>query len=45
MIVGATADTDAGILATASSLYGRYSLRRVYYSSFSPYPSADSRLP
>ena len=45
MIVGATVDTDAGILATAFSLYSRYSLRRVYYSSFSAYPSADTRLP
>jgi putative DNA modification/repair radical SAM protein len=45
MIVGATADTDASILTTASSLYARYSLRRVYYSGFSPYPLADFRLP
>ncbi len=45
MIVGATADTDASILSTASGLYARYSLRRVYYSSFSPYPQADPRLP
>jgi putative DNA modification/repair radical SAM protein len=45
MVVGATASTDAQILATASRLYDAYGLRRVYYSGFSPYPQADSRLP
>jgi putative DNA modification/repair radical SAM protein len=45
MIVGATPSTDATILATASSLYDRHRLRRVYYSAFSPIPHGDSRLP
>jgi putative DNA modification/repair radical SAM protein len=45
MIVGATASTDADILATASHLYDGFSLKRVYYSAFSPIPSGDPRLP
>ncbi|CAN5374098.1 putative DNA modification/repair radical SAM protein [soil metagenome] len=45
MIVGATSTADAQILATASQLYGRHNLRRVYYSAFSPIPHGDSRLP
>lgn len=45
MIVGATAATDATILHTASNLYHRHRLRRVYYSAFSPIPHGDSRLP
>ena len=45
MIVGATATPDAAILATASDLYGRHKLRRVYYSAFSPIPHGDGRLP
>lgn len=45
MIVGATPSTDTAILQTASRLYSKYSLRRVYYSAFSPIPHADSRLP
>jgi putative DNA modification/repair radical SAM protein len=45
MIIGATAATDATILATASDLYQRHRLRRVYYSAFSPIPHGDSRLP
>jgi putative DNA modification/repair radical SAM protein len=45
MIVGATAAPDAQVLRTASSLYTKYGLRRVYYSAFSPFPHADSRLP
>jgi putative DNA modification/repair radical SAM protein len=45
MIVGATPSPDAEILRTASNLYIRYGLRRVYYSGFSPFPHADSRLP
>lgn len=45
MIVGATGSTDAQILTTASGLYGTHGLRRVYYSSYSPYPHADPRLP
>jgi putative DNA modification/repair radical SAM protein len=45
MIVGATPSPDAEVLRTASNLYRRYGLRRVYYSGFSPFPHADSRLP
>ena len=45
MIVGATPSTDAAILATASRLYERQNLRRVYYSAYSPIPHGDERLP
>jgi putative DNA modification/repair radical SAM protein len=45
MIVGADESTDATILDTASSLYKEQRLRRVYYSAFSPIPSASETLP
>jgi putative DNA modification/repair radical SAM protein len=45
MIVGATPAPDRAILLTASGLYQRFRLRRVYYSAFSPIPHADARLP
>ncbi len=45
LIVGATASTDATILATATSLYQTHRLRRVYYSAFSPIPDAPTALP
>lgn len=45
MIIGATPTPDLEILTTASSLYQKYQLRRVYYSAFSPIPHADARLP
>ena len=45
MVVGATAATDRDILTTATHLYGSYKLRRIYYTGFSPYPEADTRLP
>lgn len=45
MIVGATPSPDRQILQTASALYQRYKLRRVYYSGFSPIPHGDARLP
>jgi putative DNA modification/repair radical SAM protein len=51
LIVGATADDDRQIIALASSLYRKFSLRRVYYSAFIPVGAAgqggipDSRLP
>ena len=45
MVVGATPSTDQQILSTATHLYDRYKLRRIYYSGFSPYPKADGRLP
>lgn len=45
MIVGATATPDAEILKTADSLYQQHSLKRVYYSAFSPIPDSASGLP
>lgn len=45
LIIGATPTTDSTILHTADRLYSNYSLKRVYYSAFSPIPSPDSRLP
>jgi len=45
MIVGADAANDREILRTASGLYGRFALRRVYYSAFSPIPDASTILP
>ncbi|MCY1030294.1 putative DNA modification/repair radical SAM protein [Corallococcus sp. BB11-1] len=45
MIVGATPTPDAAILDTASRLYTRFKLRRVYYSAYSPIPLVDARLP
>ena len=45
MVVGATSATDRQILSTATHLYGSYKLRRIYYTGFSPYPEADTRLP
>jgi putative DNA modification/repair radical SAM protein len=45
MIVGADAATDGEIVQRASMLYGRFALRRVYYSAFSPIPDASAVLP
>jgi putative DNA modification/repair radical SAM protein len=45
MIVGADAATDADIVGKASTLYGSFGLRRVYYSAFSPIPDASAVLP
>ncbi len=45
MVVGATETTDRQIILRASTLYGGYKLRRIYYTGFSPYPEADARLP
>ncbi|HEY9421997.1 MAG TPA: putative DNA modification/repair radical SAM protein [Thermoanaerobaculia bacterium] len=45
MVVGASESPDAAILETASDLYQRHRLRRVYYTAFSPFPNADPRLP
>jgi predicted DNA-binding helix-hairpin-helix protein len=45
MIVGADAASDADIVGKASALYDRFSLRRVYYSAFSPIPDASAVLP
>ena len=44
-IVGATATPDAEMLAKSDALYKRFSLRRAYYSAFSPIPHADPTLP
>ncbi|UYL07241.1 putative DNA modification/repair radical SAM protein [Bdellovibrio sp. SKB1291214] len=45
MIVGATESTDSVILHQSQDLYKKYSLRRVYYSAYSPIPHADAFLP
>lgn len=45
MIVGADGASDAQIVGRASTLYGEYQLRRVYYSAFSPIPDASAVLP
>ncbi len=45
MIVGADGASDADIVGKASTLYDRFSLRRVYYSAFSPIPEASAVLP
>jgi putative DNA modification/repair radical SAM protein len=45
MIVGATDAPDHDILQRATTLYSKFKLRRVYYSAFSPIPSASSKLP
>jgi putative DNA modification/repair radical SAM protein len=45
MIVGADAATDRDIVGKAAGLYGRFNLRRVYYSAFSPIPEASAVLP
>jgi len=45
MIVGADGASDADIVGRASTLYGRFGLRRVYYSAFSPIPDASAVLP
>ena len=45
MIVGATPTTDRTIMTNASQLYQTHSLRRVYYSAFSPIPDSHSDLP
>jgi len=45
MIVGADSATDGDIVQRAASLYGRFRLRRVYYSAFSPIPDASAVLP
>jgi putative DNA modification/repair radical SAM protein len=45
MIVGADSATDGDIVLRASALYGKYELKRVYYSAFSPIPDASAVLP
>ncbi|EIZ80368.1 radical SAM family protein [Novosphingobium sp. Rr 2-17] len=45
MIVGADDASDAQIVGKASTLYDKFSLKRVYYSAFSPIPDASAVLP
>ncbi|MEL7273418.1 MAG: putative DNA modification/repair radical SAM protein [Pseudomonadota bacterium] len=45
MIVGADEARDRDVLKTSSTLYSSYSLKRVYYSAFSPIPDASKNLP
>ncbi|MFZ5831991.1 MAG: putative DNA modification/repair radical SAM protein [Planctomycetota bacterium] len=45
MVIGASPTPDATILATASTLYQSYRLKRVYYSAFSPVPRSAAWLP
>ena len=45
MIVGADQENDASILTTATDLYGKHRLRRVYYSAYSPIPDAKPGMP
>ncbi|RAS38947.1 putative DNA modification/repair radical SAM protein [Paraburkholderia bryophila] len=45
MIVGADQTNDSTILQAASTLYGAYRLKRVYYSAFSPIPDSPSAVP
>jgi putative DNA modification/repair radical SAM protein len=44
LVVGASPESDRQILTLAENLYGRYRLRRVYYSAFAPV-GLDPRLP
>ena len=45
MIIGADATTDRDLLGTSAGLYGKYKLKRVYYSAFSPIPDGSQILP
>ena len=51
LIVGATADSDRHILHLSESLYGKYRLKRVFYSAYVPVvensllPSLDTKPP
>ncbi|MEO1048647.1 MAG: putative DNA modification/repair radical SAM protein, partial [Pseudomonadota bacterium] len=45
MIVGADDANDTAIVTKASGLYKGFSLRRVYYSAFSPIPDGSAVLP
>jgi putative DNA modification/repair radical SAM protein len=45
IIVGADSSSDAVVLTTASSLYDKFRLKRIYYSAFSPIPDASRILP
>ncbi len=45
VIVGADAASDVDVLRMSAGLYANYSLKRVYYSAFSPIPDASAVLP
>ena len=45
MIIGADEARDKDVIARSASLYASYSLRRVYYSAFSPIPHSSQSLP
>ena len=45
MVIGATPTADQSILLTASNLYHKYSLKRVYYSAYTPVPHSNVVLP
>ena len=45
MIVGASSETDGQIIRLSQALYDRYSLKRVYYSSYVPANNQTSLLP
>jgi putative DNA modification/repair radical SAM protein len=45
MIVGADREDDAQVLTTATDLYDKHRLRRVYYSAFSPIPDSKPGMP
>ncbi len=45
MIVGADSANDGDIILRARGLYDTHSLKRVYYSAFSPIPDASAVLP
>ncbi len=45
IIVGADETTDGSLLTTTAALYKNFSLRRVYFSAFSPHAEASSALP
>lgn len=44
MIIGATPESDRSIVKIAENLYGKYALKRVYYSAYIPVNN-DSLLP
>jgi putative DNA modification/repair radical SAM protein len=45
MIVGATQTTDKSIMEKAHDLYKGQSLKRVYYTAYSPIPDSSAALP
>lgn len=44
LIIGATPETDHHILGLAEALYGKFDLKRVFFSAYNPV-NADGRLP